>query len=153
MNEPIELAINQAAERLGRRNAGGVVAASTRASDEPVVTEAGQFIDGYAYPVEKVLFEVGSVTKVFTALLLADCVERGLVSLDTPLGELLPLNTSVPSRDRTEITLGHLATHTAGLPRSPLGRAAEFTRQDPYCKVDASALLSRLAGTSLRCTP
>ena len=153
MNEPIDLAINQAAERLGRRNVGGVVAASTRASDEPVVTEAGQLIDGYGYPVEKVLFEVGSVTKVFTALLLADCVERGLVSLDAPLRELLPSNTSVPARDRTEITLGHLATHTAGLPRSPLGRAAELTRQDPYCEVDASALLGRLAGTSLRCTP
>lgn len=153
MNAATEVAVRRAADRLRRGNVGAVVAASTRFRDRPVVIEAGPLIGEYPCPAEKVLFEVGSVTKTFTALLLADCVERGLVSLDTPLRELLPPSASIPADDQAEITFRQCATHTAGLPRSPLGRIAELTSQDPYREVDASAVLARLASTSLRRRP
>lgn len=56
-------------------------------------------------------FEIGSVTKIFTGLLLADMTERAEVDLDAPLGTLL----GVPAADA--LTLRSLATHTSGLPR------------------------------------
>lgn len=65
------------------------------------------------------LFEIGSVTKVFTALLLADAVARGEVSLDDPVSKFVPAGVKVPQRGGRKITLIDLATHTSGLPRLP----------------------------------
>ena len=65
------------------------------------------------------VFEIGSITKTFTATLLAVMVHNGEVGLDDPVASLLPEGTSVPSRDGHQITLEDLATHTSGLPRNP----------------------------------
>jgi CubicO group peptidase (beta-lactamase class C family) len=65
------------------------------------------------------LFEIGSITKVFTTLLLQDMADRGDVSLNDPIGKYLPSTVSSPTRDGKQITLAHLATHTSGLPDAP----------------------------------
>ena len=62
------------------------------------------------------VFELGSVTKTFTALLLQDMVERGRMKLDDPVAKYLPPSVKMPTRNGKEITLLHLATHTSGLP-------------------------------------
>jgi CubicO group peptidase (beta-lactamase class C family) len=64
------------------------------------------------------VFEIGSITKVFTALLLADAVQRGEVALTDPVAKYLPDTVTVPERGRA-ITLQDLAMHTSGLPRLP----------------------------------
>jgi D-alanyl-D-alanine-carboxypeptidase/D-alanyl-D-alanine-endopeptidase len=63
-------------------------------------------------------FEIGSVTKVFTALLLADMVRRGEVALSDPVAKYLPA-VKIPERNGHSITLLDLATHTSGLPFMP----------------------------------
>jgi len=65
------------------------------------------------------VFEIGSVTKTFTALLLQDMVERGEMKLDDPVAKYLPESVKMPTRNGKEITLLQLATHTSGLPRAP----------------------------------
>lgn len=65
------------------------------------------------------VFEIGSATKVFTAILLADMVERGEMNLDDPISRYLPKSVKSPTWDGKEITLRHLANHTSGLPRNP----------------------------------
>ncbi len=65
------------------------------------------------------VFEIGSITKVFTSLLLADMVERGEVALTDPLAHYLPAGVKVPERNGRKITLIDLATHTSGLPSRP----------------------------------
>jgi CubicO group peptidase (beta-lactamase class C family) len=65
------------------------------------------------------LFEIGSVTKVFTSLVLADMVRRGELALSDPVAKYLPAGTTVPESAGREITLLDLATHTSGLPRDP----------------------------------
>jgi CubicO group peptidase (beta-lactamase class C family) len=65
------------------------------------------------------LFEVGSVTKVITSLLLADMVQRGEVALTDPVAKYLPAGVKVPERNGKSITLVDLATHTSGLPFWP----------------------------------
>lgn len=74
--------------------------------------------DGPA-PDEDTVFEIGSITKVFTALLLSDLVEQGKLTLDTPVADLLPEGASPPLRDKKPITLRMLAAHASGLPRLP----------------------------------
>jgi D-alanyl-D-alanine-carboxypeptidase/D-alanyl-D-alanine-endopeptidase len=65
------------------------------------------------------LFEIGSITKVFTALLLADMAQRGEVRIDDPIAKYLPASVKVPERAGHQITLVDLATHTSALPRMP----------------------------------
>jgi len=73
------------------------------------------------------VFEIGSMTKVFTSLLLADMVQRGEVSLDDPVAKYLPAGVKMPERNGRSITLVDLSTHTSGLPPLP----ANFMPKDP----------------------
>lgn len=89
---------------------------------------------------ENTIYEIGSTTKVFTSLILADMVEEGEISLDNPIDKFLPKEVKVPTRDGKKITLQHLATHTSGLPRMPENFApedwsnpyADYTVEDTY---------------------
>jgi CubicO group peptidase (beta-lactamase class C family) len=77
------------------------------------------------------VFEIGSITKAFTGILLAEMVGRGEVGLDQPLADVLPKSFHVPSRGDTVITLLDLATHRSGLPRLP-SNMTETTPMNPY---------------------
>jgi serine-type D-Ala-D-Ala carboxypeptidase/endopeptidase len=77
------------------------------------------------------VFEIGSVTKIFTATLLAEMVGRGEVSLNDPISKYLPKSVKTPTRAGKEITLLDLATQTSGLPRMP-GNFAPKDPQNPY---------------------
>ena len=76
------------------------------------------------------IFEIGSITKVFTALLLQDMVERGEMKLDDPVQKYLPDSVKMPSFQDKQITLLHLATHTSGLPGGA-GNLAPKSWKDP----------------------
>ena len=62
------------------------------------------------------LFDIASITKPFTGLLLQDMIERGEMKLDDPVAKYLPRSVRMPARNGKEITLLHLVTHTSGLP-------------------------------------
>ena len=82
----------------------------------------GQASEGDPRPLDgDTAFEIGSMTKVFTALVLADMVRRGEVALDDPLAKYLPGGAKIPERNGQPITLLDVATHTSGLPLMPDG--------------------------------
>ena len=92
----------------------GIVEPSgTRIVAHGVRTPGGAAVDG------DTVFELASVTKAFTSLLLADAVVRGEVAFDDPVGKYLPAEVVVPSRGGRQITLLDLSTHMSGLPREP----------------------------------
>jgi len=101
------------------------------------------------------LFEIGSVTKVFTGLLLADLAEQGLVGLDDPLAGYLPAWVRVPIRGGRQITLGDLASHAGRLPRDPKGTPGRWLRdrRNPYAGLSVEELYASLARTRLRRRP
>ena len=78
------------------------------------------------------MFEIGSITKVFTALLLADMVQRRQVALDDPVARYLPEGVIMP-RGGEEITLAQLSHHTSGLPRLP-DNMSYVDPADPYAQ-------------------
>jgi serine-type D-Ala-D-Ala carboxypeptidase/endopeptidase len=86
------------------------------------------------------VFEIGSMTKVFTGILLADQVRRGEVELADALADLMPTHVSVPARSGKPITLLDLTTHFSGLPMMPTNLApadpanpfAEYTTTRMY---------------------
>jgi D-alanyl-D-alanine-carboxypeptidase/D-alanyl-D-alanine-endopeptidase len=65
------------------------------------------------------LFDIASITKPFTGLLLQDMIERGEMKLDDPVSNYLPSSVRMPTRNGKEITLRQLATHSSGLPKWP----------------------------------
>lgn len=92
------------------------------------------------------IFQIGSITKTFTALALAIAERSGVVSLDDPLAKLLP--NPMPT-----MTLGQLAEHTAGLPRLPPGIANDWDPTDPYRHFTEQRLHQVMAETTLDNTP
>jgi serine-type D-Ala-D-Ala carboxypeptidase/endopeptidase len=109
----------------------------------------GTFGVNDARPVTReTIFEIGSITKVFTSLILADMVRKGEVSLADPVAKYLPADVKVPERGGRRITLVDLATHSSGLPRMP----TNFAPQDPnnpYADYSVDRLYAFLSGYAL----
>ena len=124
-----------------------------------IVTPQGTQVFGYGEsgtksspPDGKSVFEIGSVSKAFTGVLLADAVIRKEVALDDPVSKYLPADAKLPTRDGTAITLLHLSTHTSGLPRMP----DNFRPKDPtnpYADYTVRQMYDFLAGAKLARKP
>lgn len=95
------------------------------------------------------VFEIGSITKVFTTLLLAEMAEKGELSLEDRIAKFLPDSVKVPTKDGKEITLLHLATHTSGLPRLPTNFFPK-DKSNPYADYTADKLYEFLSGYTLK---
>lgn len=94
------------------------------------------------------VFEIGSITKTFTASVLADMALRGEVRLDDPVAQYLPDSAHVPSRNGKQITLLDLATQVSGLPRLP-SNLAPRDPANPYADYSVQQLYAFLAGYQL----
>src|SRR5262245_52777557 len=94
------------------------------------------------------IFEIGSVGKVFTALLLADMVQRKEVALADPVADYVPPGVTVPQRGSRQITLLDLATHTSGLPRMPTNFVPREPA-NPYADYSVEQLYGFLSGYQL----
>ncbi|MBW2526851.1 MAG: serine hydrolase [Deltaproteobacteria bacterium] len=100
-------------------------------------------------PDEGTLFEIGSISKTFTALALALAVADGAVSLDQPVQELLPAaEVTVPTRGGASIELRHLSSHTSGLPPMP-ENFSPADPDDPHVDYTAADMYSFLTGYEL----
>ena len=94
------------------------------------------------------IFEIGSVTKVFTSLLLADMVKRGEVALTDPIAKYLPSSVKLPQRHGQSIRLIDLANHTSGLPRLP-SNLNPANLSNPYADYSVEQLLTFLSAYEL----
>src|SRR5262249_37891480 len=119
-NWPDETAVKHTLEDYVDTNkkAPGVVIGFIDESGSKILARGKRERDGEDVDGDTV-FEIGSISKVFTSLLLADMVQRGEVKLNDPISKFLPATVKVPTRNGREITLADLATHTSGLPRLP----------------------------------
>lgn len=97
-------------------------------------------------------FEIGSITKVFVSLLLADAVQRDAVTLDAPIGRFLPDSVETPVADGHAIQLRHLATHTSGLPRLPFNLHPSDPA-NPYADYTPAELHAFLDAVDLSAAP
>ena len=95
------------------------------------------------------VFEIGSITKVFTGTLLADMVARGEVSLSDPVSDYLPDGVTMPTRGGQEITLLNLSTHHSALPRMP-DNFSPADPSNPYADYTVEQMYTFLSGHELR---
>lgn len=104
--------------------------------------EKGEAVDRHT------VFEIGSVTKVFTSLLLSDMVQRGEVALDDPVAKYLPNTVKVPQRDGQQIRLRDLPQQVSGLPRMPSNFSPK-NNADPYTDYSSEQLFQFLSSYQL----
>jgi serine-type D-Ala-D-Ala carboxypeptidase/endopeptidase len=135
-------------ERVDAKRSAGIVAG--------IVDSDGRRVAAYGDPGPgqppldaSSVFEVGSITKVFTATLLADMVARGEVALDEPGARLLPQAARVPTRGNRQIELMDLATQTSGLPRLPANLRWEDPAHPTMAGYTADQLYEFLSGYRL----
>lgn len=130
-------------ERM-RHNGVGIVVGVLEPTGQRVVAHGrsgasdGRPLDG------DTVFLIGSVTKVFAGLLLADMVQRGEVRLDDPAAKYLPPGVKMPQRGRP-ITLQDLAMHVSGLPSMPTNFDLQ-AQPDPYSAYTTAQLYAFLSG-------
>ena len=98
------------------------------------------------------MFEIGAVTKVVTATVLAEMAARGEVSLDAPVQRYLSGDLRLASRNGTDITLANLAEQNSGLPNLPDNYAPKDPA-NPFADYTIADLSRYLAGVTLPRAP
>jgi Beta-lactamase class C and other penicillin binding proteins len=137
------------AQRIDRDGQGVGLAAAIVSDGTPQIATHGVLAAGGTAPVTPdTLFEIGSITKVFTNLLLAQLVLEGRMALDRPVADYLPAGTAVPRFGDRQITLFDLATHHSGLPAVP-PEMMFADPADPYAAYSAEMLMRSLGAYDL----
>lgn len=106
-------------------------------------TESGKPVNEHS------IYEIGSISKTFTATLLADMVRKGEMSLDDPIEKYLPTSVHVPMYEGKHITLGNLSDHTSSLPRMP-DNFAPADPMNPYADYTIDQLYAFLSSYELQ---
>jgi CubicO group peptidase (beta-lactamase class C family) len=109
-----------------------------------VVQHGVERIFSYGTAKPDSVFEIGSISKTFTGLVLAQMVLQGKVRLDEPVRELLPPDTVAKPASGDEITLLDISDQHAGLPRMP-DNFHPADKNNPYADYDAKALYAYIA--------
>ncbi|HEU4754468.1 MAG TPA: serine hydrolase, partial [Armatimonadota bacterium] len=94
------------------------------------------------------VFEIGSITKVFTGTLLAEMARSGELALDDPVAKYLPEGVRVPARDGKEITLLSLSEQNSGLPSVP-SNLHPADAANPYAGYTVQQMYDFLSGYTL----
>ena len=135
-------------ERINTGQSIGLAVSIVDGDRQRIMTLGLADIEGKVPISEDSLFEIGSITKTFTTLILADSVIKGEVGLDDPVSNYLPDSVKMPMFDGQEITLRNLATHTSSLPSIP----DNFNPEDPlnpYANYTPELMYAFLSGYTL----
>ncbi len=97
---------------------------------------------------EHTVFEIGSITKTFTGILLADKILKGEMKLDDPLQKYLPAGVTAPTRNGQVITLVTMSNHTSALARMPSNFAPK-NPNNPYADYSEEQMYEFLKGYTL----
>jgi serine-type D-Ala-D-Ala carboxypeptidase/endopeptidase len=140
------------ANRVESGKAVGIVAGVIDEKGRQVIAGGKVSLDGTPEPDGDTVYEIGSITKVFTSLILADMIEKGEVRADDPVSKFLPATVKVPGRNGRQITLLNLSMQVSGLPRLP-DNLKPADPANPYADYDATKLYDFLARYTLTRDP
>jgi CubicO group peptidase (beta-lactamase class C family) len=127
----------------------GCIVTGERVGGQVSFALAGKAPEAGKTPPEKIVFEIGSITKVFTGLLLAQAVVEKKVTLETTVSSLLDPKLKFADPRVAAITLKQLSTHTSGLPRLPDNLDVGAVEDDPYAHYDEKLLIAYLTSAKL----
>jgi CubicO group peptidase (beta-lactamase class C family) len=140
------------ANRVESGRAVGIVTGVIDEKGRQVIASGKVSLDSAQQPDGDTIYEIGSVTKVFTSLILADMIEKAEVRPDDPVSKFLPATVKVPSRNGRQITLLDLSMQVSGLPRLP-DNMKPADPANPYADYDAAKLYDFLSRYTLTRDP
>lgn len=94
------------------------------------------------------IFEIGSISKTFTGIIVADEVVKGKMKLSDPISKYLSEYTKVPTRNDKEITIKDVATHSSSLARMP-DNFAPANPNNPYADFTIEMAYDFISGYEL----
>jgi CubicO group peptidase (beta-lactamase class C family) len=137
------------ADRVGAENRGIAIVVGIVDGNGRRIVSYGSLAKDDKRPLDgNTVFEIGSMSKVFTSLVLMDMVRKGEVALNDPISKYLPATVKVPERNSRQITFADLSTQSSGLPRMP----ANFNPRDPnnpYADYSVQQMYDFLSGYTL----
>jgi serine-type D-Ala-D-Ala carboxypeptidase/endopeptidase len=137
------------ADRVGSENSGLAIVVGVIDAKGRRVIAYGSLAKGDKRPLNgDTIFEIGSMTKVFTSLVLMDMVRKGEVALTDPVSKYLPASVKVPERNNKKITLQDLSTQSSGLPRMPTNFHPK-DESNPYVDYSVEQLYQFISGYQL----
>lgn len=142
-----------ARQYIGKINTVGLIIGILKNGTTTIYGYGTTVKDKATLPGANAIFEIGSITKTFTAILLAYYVEEHKVSLSDPIIRYLP-DSVAANKDLGQITLLMLANHTSGLPRLPDNLFDNNTNMmNPYKNYNKEKLYSYLKVCKTENTP
>jgi CubicO group peptidase (beta-lactamase class C family) len=105
-------------EVAGKRSK-SIIVGIVDANGRKIFSEGVMSDENPVLPDENTIYEIGSITKIFTSMVLADMSLQHKLNLSDPISKFLPKKLKTPTRNGKEITLLNLATHRAVFPRFP----------------------------------
>jgi CubicO group peptidase (beta-lactamase class C family) len=104
-------------------------------------------------PDSTTIYEIGSITKTFTALLMMDYLQANALTIDCPINDLLPADIPVLQHNSKPILIKHLLNHTSGLPRLPDDFETGIDPDNPYKHYDSTRMYDFLKTFQLQKDP
>lgn len=139
-------------QRVDDKRSAGIVVGVIDADGRQRIVSYGDPGPGQPPLDGNTVFEIGSISKVFTSTVLAELVQEGKVRLEDPAQRYLPATVHLPTRNAKEITLGNLAMQNSGLPRMP----SNFTpanQANPYADYTVQQMYDFLSSYQLTRDP
>jgi CubicO group peptidase (beta-lactamase class C family) len=148
--------VRQKVEAMMAQTGFGAVSVAIVERDDIATYHFGQLSDGAA-PDDETLYDIGSLTKTHTGLLLALAVSDGLLTLDDPVALYMPeLDPGVFSKNSEHATIRHLATHVSGMPQDLACDASDLPPDALlvcFLDHDQTDLMNRLQSMELLSVP
>ena len=136
-------------DRVGSENLGiGIVVGVIDSSGRRVIAYGSLAKNDNRRLDGNTVFEIGSMTKVFTSLVLMDMALRGEVALNDPISKYLPSTVKVPERNGRQITFADVSTQSSGLPRLPANMHPKDPN-NPYADYSVQQMYDFLSGHQL----
>lgn len=139
-------------QRVGEKRSAGIVVGMLDSTGGTRIVAFGDPGAGQPPLDGNSVFEIGSISKVFTATVLAELVQEGKVSLDDPVQKYLPGSVHMPTRNGKQITLGNLSEQNSGLPRMPTN-FHPANPANPYADYSVQQMYDFLSGYELTRDP
>lgn len=153
------LVYDHAVEAFRRDQSVGLLVVAVHGETSATVGLGRRTLDAPGAPDAGTLFEIGSITKTFTATALSSLTVSGRLGLDDAVTSYLPEGWTLPEREGVAITFAHLAGHMSGLPRLPSNMVWSLRvlkpgfSKNPYRGYGDERLRAYLSGARLRTTP
>jgi serine-type D-Ala-D-Ala carboxypeptidase/endopeptidase len=146
---PLEKIKTHIEKQVANKMSNSIIVGIVDAKGKYMVSAGIKSAENKTLPDGNTMYELGSIGKLFTSLIMADMGLKKELDYNAPIAQYLPKSVKIPSKNGKEITALHLSTHRSGLPRMPYNMDPKDL-DNPMADYSINQLYDNLANTELR---